>query len=175
MTPKRHPPISERAAMPALGDALEFMRLIWAVDHGLQMASKRMAASVGITGPQRLVLHVVGRFPGISVGQLAATLHVHVSTLTGVLGRLQRRGLLDRRRDPRDGRRAALGLTPAGRRLDLSVSGTVEAAVIRVLDGLPARKASAAREALAMLAAQLGVTVDGGGAERQVTRKTSGS
>ena len=163
MTPTRRPAVAERAALPALGDALEFMRLIWAVDHGLQKASKRMAASTGVTGPQRLVLHVVGRFPGISVGQLAATLHVHTSTLTGVLSRLQRRGLLDRRRDPRDGRRAALGLTPAGRRLDLSVTGTVEAAVIQVLDGLPTRKARAAREALTMLARQLGVDVDSAG------------
>jgi MarR family transcriptional regulator, organic hydroperoxide resistance regulator len=157
------PPVSERTALPLLGDALEFMRLIWAVDHGLQKASKQMAASAGVTGPQRLVLHVVGRFPGISVGQLAATLHVHTSTLTGVLGRLERRGLLDRRRDPRDGRRAALGLTSAGRSLDLTVTGTVEAAVIEVLDALPAHKARAAREALAMLARQLGVATDSAG------------
>ena len=160
MTPKRRPPGPGRGAMPDLGDALEFMRLIWAVDHGLQKASKRMAASAGITGLQRLVLHVVGRFPGISIGQLAATLHVHASTLTGVLDRLERRGLLDRRPGPRDRRRAALGLTPAGRRLDLSVTGTVEDAVVQVLNDLPKRKVSAAREALTMLAEQLGVAID---------------
>jgi len=160
MTPTRRLAVDERASLPALGDALEFLRLIWAVDHGLQRASKRMAASVGITGPQRLVLHVVGRFPGISVGQLAATLHVHTSTLTGVLKRLNRRGLLDRRPDPRDGRRAALGLTPAGRRLDLSVAGTVEAAVLQVLNDLSIRKARATREALTLLARQLGVEID---------------
>jgi DNA-binding MarR family transcriptional regulator len=159
----RRPAVDERATLPALGDALEFLRLIWAVDHGLQKASKRMAASVGVTGPQRLVLHVVGRFPGISVGQLAATLHVHTSTLTGVLKRLERRRLLDRRPDPRDGRRAALGLTPAGRRLDISVAGTVEVAVLQVLDDLPKRKAAAAREALTMLARQLGVAVHSSG------------
>ena len=163
MTPMRRPAVGVRAAMPALGDALEFMRLIWAVDHGLQKASKRMAASAGVTGPQRLVLHVVGRFPGISIGQLASTLHVHASTLTGVLGRLERRGLLDRRPAPRDRRRAALGLTPAGRSLDLSLTGTVEAAVIQVLDGLPASKASAAREVLTLLARQLGVAIDSAG------------
>ena len=168
MTPKHRSPASERGAMPDLGDALEFMRLIWAVDHGLQKASKRMTASAGITGPQRLVLHVVGRFPGISIGQLAATLHVHASTLTGVLDRLERRGLLDRRPAPRDGRRAALGLTPAGRGLDLSVTGTVEAAVLQVLSDLPKRQVSAAREALTMLARYLGVAIDVPGHDESV-------
>lgn len=165
MKAKRRPPVAEPTVMPDLGDAFEFMRVIWAVAHGLQKASKRLAASAGVTGPQRLVLHVVGRFPGISVGQLAATLHVHASTLTGVLGRLRRRGLLDRRRDPRDRRRAALGLTPVGRSLDLTVTGTVEAAVIQVLDDLPPHQARAAREALTRLARQLGV--DGAGRPRR--------
>jgi MarR family transcriptional regulator, organic hydroperoxide resistance regulator len=159
--PTRRATASEHSGLPALGEALEFMRLIWAVDHGLQRASKRMKAAVGITRRQHLVLHVVGRFPGISVGRLSAALHVHQSTLTGVLARLERRGLLDRRPDPRDGRRAALGLTPAGRRLDVAVPGTVESAVEGVLDDLTEPKVAAAREALTQLARRLGVAIDG--------------
>src|SRR2546423_15613008 len=52
-----------------LGPVLEFMKQLWAVDHGLQSASKRMEASFGITGPQRLVVRIVGRFPGIAAGR----------------------------------------------------------------------------------------------------------
>ena len=63
------------------------MRLLWAVDHGLQTRSKRMAVGLGITGPQRLVLRIVGRFPGISAGQLSRILHLDPSTLTGILRR----------------------------------------------------------------------------------------
>jgi DNA-binding MarR family transcriptional regulator len=156
----RQPDVDESATLPALGDALEFMRLIWAIDHGLQKASKRLAASAGVTGPQRLVVYIVGRFPGISAGQLSSTLHVHPSTLTGVLRRLERRGLLSRRPDPRDARRAALGLTPKGRRLDLAVAGPVESAVQQVLRDLPRDKGCVAREVLAMLARRLGVECD---------------
>src|SRR5438552_13238293 len=118
---------------PALGAVLDFMRLLWALDHALQSASKRMEATHGITGPQRLVVRIVGRFPGIAAGRVAEILHVHPSTLTGVLRRLEGRGVLQRRTDPRDARRALFMLTARGRKLDTLKTGTVEQAVRRVL------------------------------------------
>jgi hypothetical protein len=36
-----------------LGETLEFMRLLWAIDHGLQRRSKQLASTLGVTGPQR--------------------------------------------------------------------------------------------------------------------------
>ena len=139
-------------AVPPLGKPLEFMRLLWAIDHGLQMRSKRMAATLGVTGPQRLVIRIVGRFPGVSAGQLAEILHLHPSTLTGILKRLERAGLLARRRDPRDARRAVLGLSPAGRRLDVMTAGTIESVMHEVLAKLPRQKVRFTREVLAALA-----------------------
>ena len=96
---------------PVLGDVLEFMRLIWGVSHRLQSTSKRMEADMGITGPQRLVVRIVGRCPGTSAGQLAGILQLHPSTLTGVLRRLEDRGVLERSRGERDRRQARLRLT----------------------------------------------------------------
>ena len=137
-----------------LGPILEFMKLLWAVDHGLQSASKRMEATFGITGPQRLVVRIVGRFPGISAGALADVLHVHPSTLTGILRRLEQRGVLQRRGDPNDGRRALFGLTNRGKKLDTLRTGLVEQAVKRVLARLPSDVAAAQR-ILAVLASEL--------------------
>jgi DNA-binding MarR family transcriptional regulator len=131
------------------------MRLLWAVDHGLQSTSKRMSARLGVTGPQRLVIRIVGRRPGISAGALAATLHVHPSTLTGVLRRLQRRGYLERRRDVADGRRALFHLTARGRRLDAARAHTVETAVRRALTTVPRRNLVGARRLLRILAGAL--------------------
>jgi MarR family transcriptional regulator, organic hydroperoxide resistance regulator len=138
-----------------LGKVLDFMRLIWSVDHGLQSLSKRMHASLGLTGPQRVALRVLGRRPGITAGSLARALRVHPSTLTGVLRRLERRGLVRRTRDPEDGRRALLELTPRGRKLDVPSPGTVEAVVSRILSGMPPARSRAAAELLAALAAAL--------------------
>jgi DNA-binding MarR family transcriptional regulator len=142
--------------LPHLGEVLDFMRLIWAVDHALQKASKRMKSNLGVTGPQRLVIRIVSRFPGMPAGRIAELLHVHPSTLTGVLKRLERRGLIRRRSDPKDGRRALFGITEKGRWVDAAAAGTVEAAVQGVLAGASARQIEGARELLAHLAAALG-------------------
>ena len=139
---------------PPLGAVLDFMRLLWAVDHSLQSASKRMESAYGITGPQRLVVRIVGRFPGIAAGRVAEILHVHPSTLTGILKRLESRGILQRKADPRDARRALFGLTAKGRKLDSLKTGVVEQAVRRVLLADPA-KVAASQEILAALATEL--------------------
>src|SRR5258708_18897704 len=104
-------PLDDEDKGPPLGAVLDFMRLLWAVDHSLQSASKRMEAQHGITGPQRLVVRIVGRFPGIAAGRVADILHVHPSTLTGILRRLEQRRGLQRTSHPPDPPRALLRLT----------------------------------------------------------------
>jgi len=145
-----------------LGPVLEFMKQLWALDHGLQSASKRMESRFGITGPQRLVVRIVGRFPGISAGALADVLRVHPSTLTGVLRRLEMRGMVLRRTDPKDARRALFGLTPRGRKMDTLRTGTVEQAVRRVLQRLP-EDIPAAERILAALSVELAESPDDSG------------
>src|SRR5579864_5849970 len=116
-----------------LGPILDFLRLLWAIEHGLQRASKRMEATLGVTGPQRLVLRVVGRFPGLSAGELAHIVLLHPSTITGIVQRLVSRGLLVRERDPDDSRRARLRLKPRAVAYTRTSSGTVEQAVTQAL------------------------------------------
>ena len=140
---------------PNLPDVLQFMQLLWAVVHGLERVSKRMTGDVGVTGPQRLVLRVVGLCPGMSAGDLAAVLHVHPSTLTGVLQRLVGQRLLARSDDPSDRRRAILRLTKRGARINAARQGTVEASIARALEGISDRDRIATRRVLQRLAAHL--------------------
>jgi len=135
-----------------LPDVLQFMQLVWAVVHGLERTSKRMTGEIGVTGPQRLVLRVVGLFPGLSAGDLATVLHVHPSTLSGVLQRLVRQQLLARADDPRDRRRAVLRLTKRGARANAVHHGTVEAAMAQALEGSSEPDQAAARRVLERLA-----------------------
>jgi DNA-binding MarR family transcriptional regulator len=141
--------------MRDLGPVLGFMRALWALDHALQSASKRMEATLGVTAPQRLVVRILGRFPGISAGEVSEILHLHPSTLTGILQRLGERGLLVRRADPADARRVLLELTAKGRAVDELRSGTVEAAVRRGLRRLSPAAAGTVREAAEALSAEL--------------------
>lgn len=134
-----------------LGEGLEFMRLLWGVNHALEASSKRMDAAIGVTGPQRLVIRIVGRFPGISAGRLARLMHVHPSTLTGILGRLVTRGMIRRDPDPSDARRALFGLTAKGRELDALRAGTVEAKVRTTLTRFPSARLTATQSVLAAI------------------------
>jgi MarR family transcriptional regulator, organic hydroperoxide resistance regulator len=154
-----------------LGEVMEFMRLLWAVDHELEASSKRMFADVGVTGPQRLVIRIVGRQPGVSAGRLAEILHVHPSTLTGVLGRLVEHGLLVRKVDPGDGRRALFSLTAQGRRVDGVRTGTIEAKVRSALSRLPEREVAAARHVLGAIADSLATPARPRSAGRSTSRQ----
>ncbi len=138
-----------------LPDVLQFMQTLWAVAHGLERISKRMAGELGVTGPQRLALRVVGLFPGVSAGQVAAILHVHPSTLTGVLRRLVALRLLRRVGDPRDRRRAVLHLTARGVRVNAARGGTVEAAIAATLERASASDRAATKRVLRRLARDL--------------------
>jgi len=135
-----------------LEPVLDFLRLLWSVEHGLQRLSKRMQGELGITGPQRLVLRVVGQFPGLSAGELAEIVRLHPSTITGILQRLVTRGLLRRERDPGDGRRARLWLKPRARAFTRTSRGTVEKAVTAALKRVGASDAFAARRVLVEVA-----------------------
>src|SRR5580704_17281443 len=88
------------------GETLGFMQGLWNLVHALDVRSKRMAQTLGVTGPQRLVVRIVGQRPGGTASEIAATLGMHPSTLTGVLSRLEARGALIRDVDVEDRRRA---------------------------------------------------------------------
>lgn len=148
------------------GDVLEFIRLLWAVDHELQRTSKHMAAHLGITGPQRFVLRIVGRFPRVTAGQLARLLHVHPSSVTEILRRLEAQGLIRRTQDSDDGRRVLLVLSRRGQSLNQRLEGTIEAAVAHLLSGSDVASLDATRAVLRRLAELLGAVTAGDGRRR---------
>src|SRR5262245_42577654 len=150
--PLRH---SDADATRQLDPVLDFMRLLWSIEHGLQRISKRMESERGITGPQRLVLRVVGRFPGLSASELAHIVRLHPSTITGILQRLEARGLLERARDPSDARRGRLRRRPKAVGHVRSARGTVESAVVAALDHVGAGNVRAARKVLTEVARRL--------------------
>ncbi|HVZ37333.1 MAG TPA: MarR family transcriptional regulator [Polyangiaceae bacterium] len=131
------------------------MQLLWAVDHGLRSGSKQMHRSLGLTGPQRLVLRIVGRSPGVTPSDLAALLHLDRGTLSGILERLVAQRLLSRLPHPEDGRSVRLELTQKGKQLNRERAGTIEARVTRALAKLRAPEVKAAQKVLEALAREL--------------------
>lgn len=123
----------------------DLLTQLWRAIHRLETLSKRMIKTLGVTGPQRLVLKIVARAPGITAGAVSDAAQVHPSTLTGILERLVRGGFLVRARDADDGRRARFEVTAEGRRLAETRTGTVEGAVLASLDGFSAEERAAIR------------------------------
>jgi DNA-binding MarR family transcriptional regulator len=149
-------PSSRRSRAERLPNALAFLRLLWAIDHGLRSVSRRMQKELGLTGPQRLVLRIVSKFPQLMPSELAELLHLDRGTLTGILERLAAQQLVVRTANERDGRSVLLSLTARGRMLDREVPGTVEACIGRALASVPAAKVEAAKQVLEAVARELG-------------------
>jgi DNA-binding MarR family transcriptional regulator len=141
--------------MAPTNETLRFMRVLWGLVHGLDVRSKWMERNLGVTGPQRLVVRMVGREPGIAASQIATNLDLHPSTLTGILSRLEKRGYLVRDVDPSDRRRARFRLTPRGQRIDRERKGTVEATVRKVLARASGQSVSQTEELLQLLITEL--------------------
>jgi DNA-binding MarR family transcriptional regulator len=138
------------------GQTLQFMQRLWELVHALAVRSKRMGKTLGVTGPQRLVIRVVGQSPDATARAIAQTLGLHPSTLTGVLARLERHKLIHRKVDPADRRRVRFRLTAEGRKIDRERKGTVEAAVRRALGRAEPAMIAATEGLVALLVNELG-------------------
>lgn len=134
-----------------LPETLQFIRLLWQLDHALNKRSRRMLAVAGVTAPQRFLLKVVGMRPGCSPGQLARFLHVTPATVTRVVQRMESTGFLRREADPEDSRRVRLHLTPKGRKVEERCAGGSESPVSRVLDATARARVEETRALLAAL------------------------
>ena len=86
-------------------------RIIRAID----LHSRVLVTHYGLTGPQLVILRLLGDRQGVAVSELASEAPLSQATVTGILDRLERRGLVVRRRGEQDKRKVLVRLTDAGR------------------------------------------------------------
>lgn len=75
-----------------------------AVQAALRLPIETDIIRGGLTGPQLTVLQALVNHPGLSLKELCAEIGLAHSTVSGIVDRLESRGLLERRSDPADGR-----------------------------------------------------------------------
>jgi DNA-binding MarR family transcriptional regulator len=68
-----------------------------------------------LTGPQRLVMSALVRTQGLSLKQLSEAVSLAHSTVSGIVDRLVKQGLIERQMHPTDGRITLLVASPAVR------------------------------------------------------------
>ena len=81
----------------------------------------------GLSDQQWRVLRVLGEHGAVETGRVAREAFILGPSLTGVLARMERDGLVRRERDPADQRRTVVEATAKGRKLVEKLSNTVEA------------------------------------------------
>ncbi len=103
------------AEMPALDNHLCFA--LYAAGNHMTRLFVPFLRKLGVTYPQYLVLVVLWERGSQGVGDLASTLGMDFGTLSPMLKRLERKGLVARRRQPADERRVVVSLTAKGESL----------------------------------------------------------
>ena len=101
--------------VPAPPDMLCFA--LHSTAHAVHAAYAPLLQPLGLTYPQYLVLMSLGAQEGRTVGQLGAELRLDTNTLTPLLKRMEKSGLVHRGRNPQDERQVRLSLTEDGRAL----------------------------------------------------------
>lgn len=112
-------------------DALR--RIVRALHRSNRLAEQRWHVSAA----QLLVLQRLAEAPTLSVNELADRTYTHQSTVSVVVTRLVKRGLVARSRADDDARRAELSLTPSGRSLLKRAMGAAQTHLMDALDKMP--------------------------------------
>src|SRR6476620_10055384 len=102
-------------AIPGLDSHLCFA--LYAAGNHMTRLFVPFLKKLGVTYPQYLVLVVLWQRDDMTVGELAAALLMDLGSLSPMLKRMERKGLVTRRRDPDDERRVVVSLSSSGNAL----------------------------------------------------------
>ncbi len=117
----------------------------------LEVFSKEVDARFGLTAPQLWALWELGKEGPLALKDLSARLHVHPSTMVGVVDRLEAKGLVARKPDPVDRRRVRLSLTAAGRALRKKAPHPAQGRLRAALEDMPEKQIQDMHRALQTL------------------------
>ncbi len=85
--------------------------------QAFERASEANIRRMGLTPPQFDIVVTLGNTPGLSFKELGSRTLITKGTLTGVVDRLEARGLVERMASPDDGRSTLVRLTSEGDRV----------------------------------------------------------
>ena len=146
---KRVPDRSTRAVLDAVRHVVRTLR----------EGSRKAEREVGVSAAQLFVLQRLAGSQALSVNELATRTFTHQSSVSVVVTKLVRRGLVKRTRAADDGRRVEISLTAAGRAVLVRAPAATQ-------DRLIAALALLGRATRQRLAGDLGLLLDAMGIER---------
>ncbi|TWI73191.1 transcriptional regulator, MarR family [Desulfobotulus alkaliphilus] len=85
------------------------------ITQAIELHSRQLVRSHGLTGPQLIILEEIARNGEMAVTELARAISLSQATVTGILLRLERQGLISRLRGIRDKRNTLVSVTEKGK------------------------------------------------------------
>ena len=118
-----------------IGEIVRFVRLL---QGSGPRQSREFVQKYRITGQQLGALRIVTLSPRISLGELSERMFLHISTVSGIVDRLEKRGYVTRERGGEDRRVVHLNVTDNGRRVIKRTPLAGMGLLIHTIDRLPA-------------------------------------
>jgi len=119
--------------------------------RAVSLDSAKMSRQFSLTAPQSGVLRSLASNGPISSAQLSRELYVTPSNITGIIDRLEKKGLVQRVRKEGDRRVALIMLTQAGEQLSSQLPDPIEIKLISALSDLESKKIADLRGALKLM------------------------
>jgi DNA-binding MarR family transcriptional regulator len=113
-------------------------RLIFLLTVGyrrLQRSIEQQMVAHDLTSAQSGVLFYLGRHDGALIGDVSQALDIVPSAMTGLADRMERAGLVKRKRDGADGRAQRLYITAAGQDIGKRAAAQARAINNRLMEG----------------------------------------
>jgi MarR family transcriptional regulator, organic hydroperoxide resistance regulator len=110
--PAARPP--EPEARPEIDSIVETIIYLYTESRRL---TKGLASQFGLTGPQLTVIKLLETFENLSLSSLSERIRAQNSTVTGIIDRMEREGLVRRDRSTADRRVVHISLSDKGQKL----------------------------------------------------------
>lgn len=81
------------------------------ITQAISQHSRDLSKRYGMTGPQLVILNEIANRQPLSVTELARSISLSQATVTDILNRLHKKGLIERTRDDMDRRRVMIRIT----------------------------------------------------------------
>lgn len=141
----------------------EIIRLIRRLVQAAYLYTKELDRKYNVSAPQLNCLRVLDNDGSLPLSRLAQRIMVKSSTITGVIDRLERKGLVRRVRTASDRRIITIELTPEGRKLARNAPPPIQQ---QMLDGLNKLDPSQLKQIIQSLRT-LTFSLDAGAIEKQ--------
>ena len=116
---------------------IRILRAIRQIIRAVDVHSRRLRAEHSVTTPQLICLYSLAHGEPVTLSQLARNVNLGVSTVNGIVDRLETRDQVCRRRCTVDRRRVYVECTEAGRRLIADAPSLLQDRLAEALQELP--------------------------------------